>query len=188
MTIPPIKITDSFDICVYFCFMLKQFGDITDNFISEIVISLESVNYFELMSEIGKMEKKQLISVTRDKAKGEMVYSLLEAGDVLATEFLNHIPLSIQEKTIETGKSVLERIEREKSIRCYVNYDYKRKRYDLCVKFLNEMNGEIIMDLKIYAPDEEKAKEMKERFLSRPSRTITRTMNMFLKDDFFMYD
>ena len=32
------------------------------------------------------------------------------------------------------------------------------------------------------------AKEMKERFLSKPSLIIKRTMNMFLKDDFFMYD
>lgn len=186
--IPQIQVDNSFDICVYFCFMLKEFGDITDSFISEIVISLESVNYFELMSEVGKMEKKQLISVKHDKAKGEQVYSLLPNGETLANEFLKHIPLSIREKTIETGKSVKERIEREKSIRCYINYDYKRKRYDLCVKFLNELNGETILDIKVYAPDEEKAKEMKERFLSRPSRTITRTMNMFLKDDFFMYD
>ena len=69
-----------------------------------------------------------------------------------------------------------------------INYDYKRKRYDLCVQFLNEVSGEIILDMKVFAPDEEKAKEMKERFLSRPSRVITRTMNMFLKDDYFMYD
>lgn len=186
--IPQIQVDNSFDICVYFCFMLKEFGDVTDSFISEIVISIESVNYFELMTEVGKMEKKQLISVTHDKAKGEQVYSLLPNGKTLADEFLMHIPLSIREKTIEAGKSVLERIEREKSIRCYINYDYKRKRYDLCVKFLNELNGETILDIKVYAPTEEKAKEMKERFLSRPSRVITRTMNMFLKDDFFMYD
>ncbi|MBO5266793.1 MAG: DUF4364 family protein [Ruminiclostridium sp.] len=186
--IPQIQVDDSFDICVYFCFMLKEFGDITDSFISEIVISLESVNYFELMSEVGKMEKKQLISIKNDKEKGEQVYSLLPNGETLANEFLMHIPLSIREKTIEAGKDVLERIEREKSIRCYINYDYKRKRYDLCVKFLNELNGEVILDIKLYAPTEEKAKEMKERFLSRPSRVITRTMNMFLKDDFFMYD
>lgn len=186
--IPQIQVDNSFDICVYFCFMLKEFGDLSDSFISEIVISLDSVNYFELMSEIGKMEKKQLISVNHDKAKGENIYSLLPNGETLASEFLIHIPLSIREKTLETGKKVMERIEREKSIRCYINYDYKRKRYDLCVKFLNELSGETILDIKVYAPDEEKAKEMKERFLSRPSRTITRTMNMFLKDDFFMYD
>ncbi len=188
MNIPQIQVDNSFDICVYFCFMLKEFGDITDSFISEMVLSLESVNYFELMSEIGKMEKKQLIEVKNDKAKGEHVYTLLPNGAVLADEFLNHIPLSIREKTIETGKSVIERIEREKSIRCYIKYDYQRRRYDLCVKFLNEINGETILDIKVYAPTEEKAKEMKERFLSRPSRTISRTMNMFLKDDFFLYD
>lgn len=188
MNIPQIQVDSSFDICVYFCYMLKEFGEVPASFISEIVISLETVNYFELMSEVGKMEKKQLISVKNDKVKGEQIYSLLPNGEVLATEFLNHIPLSIREKTIETGKSVLERIEREKSVRCYINYDCKRNRYDLCVKFLNEINGETILDIKIYAPDEEKAKEMRERFLSRPSRTITRTMNMFLKDDFFLYD
>lgn len=186
--IPQIQVDNSFDICVYFCFMLKEFGDITDNFLSEIVISLESVNYFELMSEVGKMEKKQLISVKNDKEKGEHVYSLLPDGKTLADEFYNHIPLSIREKTIEMGNDVLKRIEREKSIKCYVNYDYKRKRYDLCVKFLNEVNGDIILDMKVFSPDEEKAKEMKERFLSRSSRVITRIMNMFLKDDFFMYD
>lgn len=186
--IPQIQVDNSFDICVYFCFMLKEFGEITDNFISEIVISLGTVNYFELMSEVGKMEKKQLIAVRHDKEKNEQVYSLLPNGETLANEFLMHIPLSIREKTIEAGKSVLERIEREKSIRCYVNYDYKRKRYDLHVKFLNELNGETILDIRVYAPDKKKADEMKDRFLSRPSRVITRTMNMFLKDDFFMYD
>ena len=186
--IPQIQVDNSFDICVYFCFMLKEFGDISDSIISEIVLSLESVNYFELMTEVGKMEKKQLISVRNDKDKGENVYSLLPDGETLAKEFLMHIPLSIREKTIELGNDVLKRIEREKSIKCFVNYDYKRKRYDLVVQFLNEVNGDIILETKVFAPDEEKAKEMKERFLSRPSRVITRTMNMFLKDDYFMSD
>ncbi len=186
--IPQIQVDNSFDICVYFCFMLKEFGDISDSIISEIVLSLESVNYFELMTEVGKMEKKKLISVRNDKDKGENIYSLLPDGETLAKEFLMHIPLSIREKTIELGNDVLKRIEREKSIKCFVNYDYKRKRYDLVVQFLNEVNGDIILETKVFAPDEEKAKEMKERFLSRPSRVITRTMNMFLKDNYFMYD
>ena len=134
------------------------------------------------------MEKKQLISVRNDKQKGERVYSLLPDGVTLAEQFLIHIPLSIREKTIELGNDVLKRIEREKSIKCFINYDYKLKRYDLCVQFLNEVNGDIILDMRVFAPDEEKAKEMKERFLSRSSRVITRTMNMFLKDDYFMYD
>ncbi len=188
METPKIKIYDSFDICVYFCFMLNTLGELGDCVVSELVQTLETVNYFELMSETGRMEKKELISIRQDKERGERVYSLLPNGKVLAEEFLSHIPLSIQEKTEETGKEVIARIEREKSIHCYINYDFRRDRYDLNVKFLNELNGQVILDINVFAPDEEQAKDMKERFLSKPTFIIQRIMNMFLKDDFFMYD
>ncbi len=189
MQIPTIKINDSFDICVYFCYMLNEFGDLGDCMISEIVMSLESVNYFELMTEVGVMEKKGLVATRRDKERGERVYSLMPDGKTLAEEFANvRIPLSIREHTAEVYNEAAKRIKLEKSIRCHIIYDYERKRYDLNVKFLNEINGEIILDIMLYAPDEDRAKEMKERFLSRPSFVIRRIMNMFLKDDFFMYD
>lgn len=168
--------------------MLDNFGELGDCLISEIVLSIESVNYFELMTQIGVMIDKKLIDVRHDKARGERVYSLLPDGKVLADEFTYKIPLSIREKTLETGRETIKRIELEKSIRCYINYDYKRKRYDLCVRFLNEVNGDIILDVNVFAPDEKRAMEMKERFLKKPSFYITRMMNMFLKDDFFMYD
>ncbi len=188
MKISPIKIDNSFEICVYFCFMLNRLGDLGDCVISELVQTLESVNYFELMSETVRMEKKKLISVRQDKERGERVYSLLPDGKVLAEEFEQKLPLSIREKTMEAGKEVMERIEREKSVRCYISYDCRRERYDLNVKFLNELNGQIILDINLFAPDEEQAKEMKERFLSKQSFIIQRIMNMFLKDDFFLYD
>jgi len=180
--IPTIKVDDSFDICVYFCFMLKELGDLTDNEVSEIVISLETVNYFELISEVERMKKKNFISVINEKERGERKYSLLPIGEGLAEEFSNHIPLSIREKTVEEGKKILERIELEKSIRCYINYDYMSKRYDFCVKLLNELNGDTILDIKMYAPDEKSAADMKKRFLSHPTEAITKAMNIFLKD------
>lgn len=180
--IPGIRVDDSFDICVYFCFMLKELGELTDNQISEIVISLDTVNYFELMSEMERMENKEFISIRNERERGERKYSLLEGGENLANEFLSRIPLSIREKTIYEGKDVLEKIEREKSVKCYINYDYMKKRYDVCVKFLNELNGETILDIKVYAPDEMRAKEIKKRFLSHPTEIISETMGMFLKD------
>ena len=56
------------------------------------------------------------------------------------------------------------------------------KRYDLCIKLLNELNGDTILDIKMYAPDEKSATEMKNRFLSHPTEAITKAMNIFLKD------
>ena len=184
MEISPIKVNEDFDLCVYFCYILDCFGELGDSVISEIVLSLESANYFELMTQVGVMEGKKLITVRNDKEKGERFYSLTEEGKTLSEQFSEtRIPLTIREKTVATGKEVIERLKREKSIRCYINYDYIRGRYDLNVKFLNEINGEIILDIKLYAPSEEKAIEMKERFLGNSPAVIKHIMNMFLKDD-----
>lgn len=179
---PGIRVDESFDICVYFCFMLKELGDLTDNSVSEIVISLETVNYFELMSEVERMKKKEFIKVVTSKNDEERKYSLLPGGRELADEFFNNIPFSIREKTIEEGGKILERIEREKAIKCYINYDYNKRRYDLCVKLLNELNGDTILDVRLFAPDEKTAKDMKKRFLAHPTEIISDTMSLFLKD------
>lgn len=185
MNVPTIKIYDSFDICVYFCFLLNEFGELGDYFISELILTIETVSYFELMSETGRMEKKNLIAVRRDKNRAERVYTLLPEGKLLAEEFLSRVPLSIREKTLETGREILDRIKRERVIRCYVVYDAERSRYDLNVRFLNELNGEVILDVNLFAPDEEQAKQMKKRFLATPSPIIRRIMDLFLKDQFF---
>ena len=188
MYYPKITINDELDICVYFCFILSNFGTLSESVINEIVLSVDSVSYFDLMSATGFMEEKQLIASETDKESGERSYSLLPDGKKLSDEFYLHIPLSIREKTLDTGNMIAERREREKSVRCDIIYDSAKKRYDLVVKFLNEINGDTILEIKLFAPDEQEAEEMKRRFLARPSLIITRTMNMFLKDDYFMFD
>ena len=188
MYIPKITINDELDICVYFCFILSSFGRLSESVINEIVLSVDSVNYFDLISATGFMEEKNLITSETDKSSGERYYCLLPDGKKLSDEFYMHIPLSVREKTLETGNRISERLEREKSVKCDIIYDSGRKRYDLDVKFLNEINGETILEIKLFAPDEQEAEKMKRRFLSKPSLIITRTMNMFLKDDFFMFD
>lgn len=189
MDIPSIRIDRELDLCVYFCYLLDNFGELGDSVISEIVLTLECANYFELMTQVGVMETKKLIATRNDKEKGERFYKLLPEGKTLSEQFSNtHIPLSIRENTLKTGEEVIKRLEREKSIRCYINYDYIRKRYDLNVKFLNEINGDIILDVKLYAPNEAKAKEMKERFIDNSGKIIPKIMNMFLRDDFETFE
>lgn len=189
MDIPKIQIDDdSLDISVFCCFILSNFDKLSDSALGEIAIHADAVNYFELMSNVGFMVDKKLIEAERDKKSGEYVYKLLDEGKRLAEEFYMHIPLSLRERTLDVIKEYKIRKERERSILCDILYDRNKNRYDLNVKFINEINGETILDIKLYAPDKKKAEEMRDRFLSKPSFIITRTMNMFLKDDFFMYD
>lgn len=184
----PADENERVDVCVYFCFILYSFGELHESVIGEIILSAFPSEYFEIMGSIGFMLEKRLIGEKKDTKNGESIYYLLDEGRNIANDLNSHLTPSMKEKTVAEGNRVLTRNDRERSLRCDILYDRKNDRYDLNVKFLNEMNGDTILDLKLYAPDRKKAEEMRDRFLSRSSFVITRVLNMFLKDDFFMYD
>ena len=176
------------DACVYFCYILGMYGELSESVIGEIILSVDQQEYFDVMGNIGFMLDKGLIGEKIDPGSGEKIYYLRDEGRSIANDLSSHLSPMLKEKTVTEGKAVLSKNERERSVRCDINYDRKKDRYDLHVKFLNELNGETIIDLTLYAPDEKKALEMRERFLSDPSYFITRILNMFIKDDLLMSD
>ena len=176
------------DICVYFCFILDSFGTLSETVIGEIVLSASQPDYFEVMGNTGFMIEKGLIIENDNPNSSERIYSLTDEGKQIARNLSSQLPPALKERTLAEGNAILSKKARERSVRCDISYDRVRDRYDLNVRFINEMNGDTILDLTLYAPDKEKAVEMRERFLSKPSFIITRILNMFLKDDFFMYD
>lgn len=176
------------DNSVYFCFILNELGELNESVIGEIILYVAPTEYFGIMSDIKFMTEKGLIGATHDEKKNEPRYYLTDDGRKLARDMSSMLSSSLKYETLSYGRKLLEKNDRERSIRCEIRQDREKNRYDLIVKFLNEMNGDTMLEIKLYAPDEKKAIEMQERFLSKPTFIITRTMNMFLKDDFFMYD
>ncbi len=180
---PKITIDDKLTIQIYLCYLLQQLGDLTRDQLSDVITEIEAVNFFEYLEALSIAEEKNLIKSTEEK-KGKFILSLLPQGETMAREFYNRIPLSIREKSLEYGKYMLEMADLERSIICRI----ERTNYDgpcfLTVKFLNEINGDELMNLKIYAPDFEQAKQMRERFYEKPSDIVTKIMNMFIKDSY----
>ncbi len=179
---------DRVDNSVLFCFILHNLGDLPESVIGEIILYVAPMRYFGVMSDIRFMTEKGLIDSKHDEKRNEPVYHLLDEGERLAVNMGSILSSGLKYDTLSYGKKLLEKNDRERSVRCDIRHDIEKDRYDLIVRFLNELNGETILEIKLYAPDEKKALEMQERFLSKPTFIITRTMNMFLKDDFFMYD
>lgn len=180
---PKITIDDKLTIQIYLCFLLEQLGNLTNEQLADIITEIEAVNFFEYLEALSIAQEKRLILSTEVK-KGIYNLSILPQGETMAREFFNRIPLSIREKSLEYGKYMLEMAELERSIICRI----ERTNYDgpcyLTVKFLNEINGDELMFLKIYAPDFEQAKQMRERFYEKPSDIVTKIMNTFIKDSY----
>lgn len=181
--IPKITITDPLTVEIYLCYLIEQLGEITSEQLSSIIMEHEFISYFDYMSGMIEARKKNLIS--QKDENGENHVYLLENGKILAREFSNRIPLSIREKSIAYGKEVLKTAELERAVVCRIERGmFESDPCYLTVKFKNEMGGMDLMDLKVYSPDYEQAKKMRERFLERPSEIIADIMNMFIKDKY----
>ncbi len=180
---PKIFIDDTFVIQIYICYLIEQLGELTDEQIRDIASEYEYVNPLQLTEALSISLEKQLID-SKEKNKKQTVYSLLSNGKVLSKEFYQRIPLSIREKSVEYGKYVLKMADLERSIICRIQRGNFNGPCYLTVKFINEVDGSDLMDLKIYAPDFEQAKQMRERFYEKPSDIVTKIMSMFIRDSY----
>lgn len=179
---PKITIDDPLTIQIYICFLLDQLGDLTDEQLSDIVSEHEAVNSFDFLEALSIAVEKKMIEKKEEQNK--IIYSVMPNGKLMSKEFHNRIPMSVREKSIDYGKYVLQMAELERSVICRI----KRTDFDgpcyLTVKFINEIDGSELMNLKIYAPNFEQAKKMRERFYEKPSDIVTKIMNMFIKDSY----
>lgn len=179
---PKIIIDDKLTIQIYLCYLLDQLGELSEEQLADITDEIEAVNSLDFFEALSISREKQLIRAA-DK-KNEKIYSLLPTGKTLTDEFFNRIPLSVREKSLEYGKYLLKMADLERSIICRIERtDYNGPCY-LTVKFLNELNGDNLLDMRIYAPDYEQAKLMRERFYEKPSDIVTKIMKMFIKDSY----
>ncbi|MCM1053976.1 MAG: DUF4364 family protein [Bacteroides sp.] len=179
---PKIMIDDKLTIQIYLCFLLDKLGELSEEQLADIITEIEAVSSLYLFEALSISQEKELIKACFKKNK--KLYTLLPTGKTLTDEFFNRIPLSVREKSIEYGKYLLKMSDLERSVICRIERtDYNGPCY-LTVKFLNELNGDNLMDLRIYAPDYEQAKLMRERFFEKPSDIVAKIMKMFIKDSY----
>lgn len=179
---PKITIDDKLTIQIYLCYILEQLGELTEDQLSDIVTEIDAVSGLEYFEALSVCADKQLIKAVEYKNTRKL--SLLPQGLTMAKEFFHRIPLSIREKTLEYGEYVLKMADLERSIICRIQRNGAGEPCYLTVSFLNEINGEELMSLKVYAPDYEQAKLMRDRFYEKPSDIVTKIMNMFIKDSY----
>ena len=178
---PKITIDDKLNIQFYICHLLDKLGTLSENQLSDIITECESVNYYDFLEALSVIIEKELAEQTEEK--NEIVYKLLPQGKMMSEEFYHHIPLSVREKSIEYGKKMLELSEVERALQCRIERTQETHCF-VTVRFINEMGGPDLVNLRLYAPNLEEAKKMKERFYERPSEIITKVMQLFIKDSF----
>ncbi|MCL2697377.1 MAG: DUF4364 family protein [Oscillospiraceae bacterium] len=174
---PIIKLTDSFKITVLICYLLNELGALTQYQLTKILTLDEVVNHFDLTEAFGVLENRKLADLI--EKKGERFYEINDNGRTIAAE-AGSVPLSVRENSIREGKRIHAEIELRKTVSWKVQK--REKGYNFNIRFLNELGGPDMMEINLYAPSEESARDIERRFLERPLDIVRKIMTMFITD------
>jgi hypothetical protein len=174
---PKIRLTEPFKITVLICWLLSELGPLTEYQLTKILTLDETVNHFDLTEAFGTLENKNLANFV--ERKGERFYEKNENSKTMAAE-IGSVPVSIRDKSLIEGKKIIAEIELRKTVRWKVQK--REKGYNFNISLINEFGGPDLMEINLYAPSEEGAKDLERRFLERPLDIVRKVMTMFTTD------
>ena len=180
MSIPVPKYTlyDRKDIEVLVAYILYKVGSITKDELMRCTVDHDFVMYFDLICCLFDMEDKGLIIC--EKAGNDETCLPTAKSEYLAIELAYTIPLSIREDTIYYAKKITSHSRLEKTVKTEI-VKVEQGGYQLCIRFINEMGGTDLMELKIYAPTKESAEQMEKRVFDNPVGAYRNVLNSFIQ-------
>lgn len=180
MSIPVPKYTlyDRKDIEVLVAYILYKVGSITKDELMRCTVDHDFVMYFDLICCLFDMEYKGLIIC--EKAGNDETCLPTAKSEYLAIELAYTIPLSIREDTIYYAKKITSHSRLEKTVKTEI-VKVEQGGYQLCIRFINEMGGTDLMELKIYAPTKESAEQMEKRVFDNPVGAYRNVLNSFIQ-------
>ena len=88
----PGGLTDSTEIRLLLCYLVKNAGPITRTEIENALMEEQLVNYFEIGSCLDDITRQQLVTLKEDR------YSITEKGRKVAQELAYDLPRSVRER------------------------------------------------------------------------------------------
>ena len=179
MSIPVPKYTlyDRKDIEVLVAYILYKVS-ITKDELMRCTVDHDFVMYFDLICCLFDMEEKGFI--TCEKVGNDETCLPTAKSEYLAIELAYTIPLSIREDTVYYAKKITSHSRLEKTVKTEI-VKVEQGGYQLCIRFINEMGGTDLMELKIYAPTKESAEQMEKRVFDNPVGAYRNVLNSFIQ-------
>ncbi len=178
-----LSLTDSYAVKILLCFFLKQIErPVTPNQLMEIATADGIVNYFYYTEAIDGMLDAGTIE--KEEIEGSDYYVLSEMGKKGADEFKNLVPKSFRDKILSSGLKLFAKLKNEHDVKCEIEkldkgYSINCKCFDMDV---------VLMDLKLFAPDVDQARLMKEKILLNPTEFYGKVLDYALDNEEYIPD
>ncbi len=178
-----LSLTDSYAVKILICYFLKEIDrPVTPEQLTEIATADGIINYFYYTEAINSMLEANTILV--EKIDGKTYYVLSEIGRNGAESFKNIVPKSFRDKILSSGLKLFAKIKIDNDVKCEITplekgFNVECKCYDMDV---------ILMDLKLFAPDEEQAILIKEKIMLNPTDFYGKILNYALENQQYVPD
>lgn len=172
--VKPGGLTDSTEIRLLLCYLVKSAGPITQQDIERALLEEALVNYFEIGSCLDDILKQKLVT-----CEGS-TYAITEKGVKVAAELADDLPRSVRERAVSAAlrAQTWTRKEAEYSAKITEGPD-GRCTIRCSIKGLDEE----VFGITLAMPDRLTAELVKKRFILRGSEVYGLLINKLTEDD-----
>lgn len=158
-----LELTEPHSVKILICYLLyKLEKPITPEQLYDIAVGNDIINYFYYIEAINDLINNNTIVIKN--IDNQEVYVLTEKGKYGSEEFKQYVPKSFRDKLLSSALKYFAKIKQENEVCCTIskcNTGY----YVSCTIY---DKPDDLMNLKLFAPDEEQAKLIKDKIMLNP--------------------
>lgn len=160
-----LSLNDSYAVKILLCYFLKQINrPITPDQLTEIATADGVVNYFVYTETMQQMLDAGTLLLNTDES-GIQYYSLSDIAKAGADDFKKLVPKSFRDRILASGLKFFAKLKNDHNVTCAVSPSDKGFSVD-CVCRDGDL---VLMDMKLFAPDEEQAQMLKDAIMLNPT-------------------
>lgn len=172
------SVSEVYLVQILLAYFLKRIDQLcTPNQLREIATGEDIVNYFDYVAAIEAMLSNGTLEVT--ETDGTEYYRLTQKGEEGAEDFKKQVPKSIRDRIYASGLRLFAKLKNERDI----TFDITPQEEGYNVHCLCTDGSLTLMDISLYAPDEEQARFIKSKIQMNPTDLYCKIMDYIIENE-----
>ena len=171
------NISDVYEVQILLAYFLGQINQLcTPNQLTEIATGEGVVNYFVYTEAVSRMLENGTLELA--EIEGTNYYRLTEKGIEGAEKFKKLVPKSFRDKIYAAGLRLFVKLKNDRD----VSFDIKpaKRGYNVHCRCCDD--DMVLMDITLYAPDQEQANYIKSKIQMNPTDFYCRVVDYIIEN------
>lgn len=172
------NVTEIYRVQILLAYFLNQINQLcTPNQLTEIATGEGIVNYFDYTAAVTAMLENGTLELA--EIDGTEYYRLTEKGAAGADDFKKQVPKSLRDKIYASGLRLFAKLKNERDITFDISPNDRG--YNVHCKCCD--GNIVLMDINLFAPDEEQANYIKSKIQMNPTDFYCKVVDYIIENE-----